>query len=50
MVALLNLWHMDFRLPSEQEYYLRVSRKTEETTACALLILMLLSATELRAL
>lgn len=23
-VALLHLWHMDFRLPPEQEYYLRV--------------------------
>lgn len=49
-VALLHLWHMDFRLPPEQEYYLRVWRKTEGIIVCALLILMLLSATKLRAL
>lgn len=50
MAALLHLWHMDFRLFPQQEYYLRIWRKTEETTVCALLILMLLSATKLRAL
>lgn len=32
MVALLRLWHMDFRLPPEQEYYLRVWRKTGDNS------------------
>lgn len=48
MVVLLHLWYMDFRLPAEQKYNPGVWRKTDETTVCALLILMLLSATKLR--